>query len=408
VQFCAEIAKRVSLSVTIQEAFDIINDANISTFEAEQSAIFSFDEKNNIYIRKAFKNIGKPSIDVEFPVYLKLSQLFEPYSQKKILTNSNRPSPFFESDPFKGGSEMLLPVRIGNRVFVLVVCRSSKKILLTKDQESYCNYLESLVTITLRRFTYEHEIEVLKSEIHKRDEINNDKLHTINERLKQSNRELKQFAYMASHDLQEPLRMVTNYINLFYKYFGNTLSEQGKEYLDFAKDGAGRMHMLIKDLLTYARLDYDENPKLHFNGNKMLSEVLQNLQVAIEENNALVFYQDMPELYGNENQLMSLFQNLIDNGIKYKGTDAPNIFIDVNESNEVWNFKVKDNGIGIEKQFHDKIFEFFTRLHSKDEYKGTGLGLSICKKIIEKHAGNISVDSSPGMGATFKFSLAKM
>ncbi|MFN0274600.1 MAG: sensor histidine kinase [Chitinophagales bacterium] len=407
VQFYAEIARRLALSSNLSDAFEIINDSCLRAFKADQSAIFTFDTDNNNYIRKSLSVSRSNVASTEFPHYLKLSQLFAPYSQKKYLVNALRPSPFFEEDAFTSGSEVLLPVRIDNRILVLIVCRSAEKISLPNEHEIFCEYLEYILATTLHRFTSESEISLLKNEIRNRDVINHGRLQMINDRLRKSNQELKQFAYTASHDLQEPLRMVTNYINLFYKYYGPTLTPDGKEYLDYAKDGASRMHMLIKDLLTYAKLDYSEDAKQYFSGSKMLGEALKNLQVAIEENEAIIFYRDIPELYGNENQIVCLFQNLVDNAIKYKGENYPDIFIDVEDKEEHWNFSVKDNGIGIDQQFHEKIFEFFSRLHAKDEYKGTGLGLSICKKIIDKHSGTLTLESEPGKGSNFKFSIAK-
>lgn len=406
-QFYAEIARRLTESKNIQDAFDTITEACMYSFNPEHSAIFTYDSAASVFIRKSLHSKTNAQGISTFPVYLKLSQLFEPYAQKKYLTNTLHPSPFFETDPFVQGSELIIPVRFEKVIVVLIICTTKERINLNRDQEIFCAFIENIFGVVLRNFTYENEIDNLRGEIQKRETINSNRLQLINERLRKSNQELKQFAYLASHDLQEPLRMITNYIDLYFRYYGNQLSEDGREYLSYAKDGASRMHLLVKDLLTYARLDYSEEPKKHFEGNKMLGEAMQNLQVAIEENDALIFYRDMPEIYGHETQMVSLFQNLIDNAIKYKGAEKPMVFIDANEAKDKLEFSIKDNGIGIEPQFHEKIFEFFSRLHAKDEYKGTGLGLSICKKIVDKHAGNIFVESTSGNGSDFKFSIAK-
>lgn len=406
-QFYAEIAKRLAACKSFQDVYEIINSACVTVFDTGKSAIFAMNYENNVFIRKSLKLKNGLHGAVDFPVYLKLSQVFEPYSRKKYLINSLRPSPFFETDPFQDGSEMIIPVRVKNETVAFVLCRSEERTLLSKEQEYFCEFIQHQLALAMQKCMYADEIEMLKQERKKLESISDDSLKLINDRLYKSNQELKQFAYTVSHDLQEPLRMITNYINLYYKHFGATLTAEGREYLDFAKDGASRLHTLIKDLLAYAKLDYTDEPKQLIDGNKMLGEALKNLRVAIEENEALIFYRDMPEMYGHENQLVSLFQNLVDNAIKYKGDRAPDIFIDVENTREQTYFSVKDNGIGIEQIFHDRIFEFFSRLHAKDEYKGNGLGLSICKKIVEKHAGTITVDSTPGKGSKFRFSLSK-
>ncbi len=227
------------------------------------------------------------------------------------------------------------------------------------------------------------------------------------EQLQQANEELRQFAYRASHDLQEPLRTISNYIGLFKRNYGNDLNEEGREYLGFAKDASERMHRLVKDLLEYTKLDHQYGPKMLIDGNKMLEEALENIKIAAEENDAIVLYEDMPQLEGHEKQLVSLFQNLIDNAIKFKGDGSPMVKIDVNEKEQSWEFSVSDNGIGINQDFRDKIFQFFTRLHSTSEYKGSGIGLSICKKIVENHNGAITVESAEGKGSTFIFDIAR-
>jgi signal transduction histidine kinase len=227
------------------------------------------------------------------------------------------------------------------------------------------------------------------------------------EQLQQANEELRQFAYRASHDLQEPLRTISNYVGLFKRNYGNDLNEEGREYLGFAKDASERMHRLVKDLLEYTKLDHQNGPKMVVDGNKMLEEALENIKMAAEENDAIILYEDMPVLEGHEKQLVSLFQNLINNAIKFKGDGTPMVTIDVNEKDQSWEFSISDNGIGINNDFRDKIFQFFIRLHSTSEYKGSGLGLSICKKIVENHNGVISVNSTEGKGSTFVFDIAR-
>ena len=236
---------------------------------------------------------------------------------------------------------------------------------------------------------------------------NNDTLYQLNEKLIAYNLELQQFAYSASHDLQEPLRTISSYINLFIKNYGGTLTSEGREYLEFASDGAQRMHHLIKDLLTYSKLDYHNEPMTNFEGNETIRQALDNLQKSVEESNALILYPDLPVMYGNHSQIILLFQNLIENAIKFRSKSEPLVMIDMEDKPECWEFTIRDNGIGIAPQFQQKIFGIFNRLHGRDEIQGSGLGLSICKKIVERHRGTISVDSRPGKGSAFIFSISK-
>lgn len=225
--------------------------------------------------------------------------------------------------------------------------------------------------------------------------------------LEESNQELKQFASRASHDLQEPLRTISNYITLFLRNHGAGLESEGREYLGFAKNAAERMHHLVKDLLTYTRLDHTSDQMTEVSCNKVLETALDNIKMSVEESDAIILYEDLPEINGHEQQLVSLFQNLLDNAIKFRGDDDPVVMVQVEDAGQTYEFSVCDNGIGIPDDFHDKIFQFFTKLHPASEYKGTGLGLSICKKIVENHGGQIRAESADKEGTTFIFQLSR-
>ena len=226
--------------------------------------------------------------------------------------------------------------------------------------------------------------------------------------LERSNKELEQFAYVASHDLQEPLRMVSSYTQLLAKRYEGQLDDKAKMFIDYAVDGAVRMQHLINDLLAYSRVNTQGKTFERVDAHSALGEALKNLSVIIKEKKALVINDDLPEVQANAGQLTQLFQNLIGNAIKFKGDDLPRIVVSADKCGDEWRFSVKDNGIGIEAQYAEKIFVIFQRLHTRQEYPGTGIGLSICKRIVERHGGRIWFESEPGVGSTFYFTLPKI
>ncbi|MGI9240683.1 MAG: sensor histidine kinase, partial [Verrucomicrobiales bacterium] len=223
--------------------------------------------------------------------------------------------------------------------------------------------------------------------------------------LEQSNADLAQFAYVASHDLKEPLRMVTSYVQLLERRLGDDLDVESKEFMGFAVDGAMRMRGLIDDLLAYSRVGTKRKAFEAVSAKKVVDASLMNLKVAIDESGAEVNVGEMPELMADPTQLTQLFQNLVANAIKFRGDRKPVVSIKADREGDHWNFEVSDNGIGIDKEFCDQIFLIFQRLHNRSEYEGTGIGLAVCKKIVERHGGKIGVRSELGDGSTFFFSL---
>jgi PAS domain S-box-containing protein len=227
------------------------------------------------------------------------------------------------------------------------------------------------------------------------------------EELKRSNEELEQFASVASHDLQEPLRMVASYTQLLSKRYKGKLDSDADEFIAYAVDGANRMQQLIQDLLTYSRVGKRGLEMLDVSSDQALRKSLVNLRGAIEESGALVTHDLLPQVKADEVQLVQLFQNLVGNAIKYQGPGVPHIHISALKNGAPrWTFSVNDDGLGIDSQFFERIFGMFQRLHKRDEFEGTGMGLAICKKIVERHGGTISVESTPGLGSTFRFDLA--
>jgi signal transduction histidine kinase len=225
------------------------------------------------------------------------------------------------------------------------------------------------------------------------------------EELARSNRDLEQFAYVASHDLQEPLRMVAAYTQLLAERYRGKLDEQADKYIHYAVDGATRMQALIQDLLAFSQTGRQETELKPTDCNAAVDQALKNLQAAIQESGAVVKYERLPVVMANGAQLEQVFQNLIGNAIKFRGAEAPVIHIGAEQKGAKWEISVADNGIGIAPEESGSIFEVFKRLHTRTEYPGNGIGLAICKKIIERHGGRISVSSQPNRGCTFKLTL---
>jgi light-regulated signal transduction histidine kinase (bacteriophytochrome) len=250
------------------------------------------------------------------------------------------------------------------------------------------------------------QAQLLESEVRQREE------------LVRSNTELQQFAYVASHDLQEPLRMVTSYLQLLEKRYQDKLDSRADQFIAYAVDGANRMKALIQDLLSYSRVSTHGQPFELVDVNRILASAIANLEFLIDETGAVITRDSLPQLKADATQLTQLFQNLISNGIKFRREGiSPQIQINVirrewvhgrtamGESLGEWIFSVRDNGIGIEPQYSDRIFVIFQRLHGRGKYPGTGIGLAICKKIVERHGGRIWIESEVGRGTTFYFTI---
>ncbi len=232
-----------------------------------------------------------------------------------------------------------------------------------------------------------------------------DELAQLAQDLERSNAELKKFAYVASHDLQEPLNQVANYVQLLEMRYCDQLDEDAKEFISFTVEGVSLMQTLIDDVLAYSKVDIQGSEFKLTDVEKSLDKALSNLRRRIGENGAIITHDPMPTVMADSTQMMQLFQNLIGNAIKFRSEETPVIHLGATRLEDAWLFSVKDNGIGIEPQFSERIFVIFQRLHARDEYPGTGMGLAICKKIVECHRGRIWVESELGEGATFYFTI---
>ena len=239
--------------------------------------------------------------------------------------------------------------------------------------------------------------------------IANAQLHTQvtrqSEELSRSNRELEQFAYVASHDLQEPLRMVSSYVALLGRRYDGQLDDRADKYIHFAVDGANRMQRLIHDLLAYSRVGTRGGELTPTDTASVLRETLSNLEVAIVESEAEVVYSDLPSVMGDPSQLRQLFQNIVGNALKFQSESRPRVELEASRDGDQWTFSIRDNGVGFDQRYAERVFGVFKRLHRNADIPGTGIGLAICQRIIERHGGRIWAESKLGEGSCFYFTL---
>jgi signal transduction histidine kinase len=298
------------------------------------------------------------------------------------------------SRPIKQLSEGAAKIGSGNLDFKLAINQKDEIGRLSRSFEKMTRDLKSITTSR----------DELNKEIDIRKKAETALLKTA-EDLARSNKDLEQFAYVASHDLQEPLRAVAGFMGLLKKQFGDAMNETAKEYMDFAVEGAERMQRLIDDLLSYSRVGTRGRKFAIFPMKDAFDNAIKNLKIAIDEANATVTCGDMPEIYGDASQMTQLLQNLIGNAIKFHGPKRPEINVIALRKDGHWQISVADNGIGIEPQYFERIFLIFQRLHGRAQYKGTGIGLAVCKRIVERHGGRIWVESKPNEGTVFYFTI---
>ena len=247
---------------------------------------------------------------------------------------------------------------------------------------------------------------LLQKEIGNRQRVESALLKS-NQELARSNAELEQFAYVASHDLQAPLATIASYAQLLEKRYKDQLDSQANKFIGNIVQGCTRMQALIDDLLEYSRVGRSHKPFKPTNCNQVVEQAMANLQAVIHDTKAVISYSELPVVTGNRSQLVQLFQNLVGNGIKYRQDTPPAVCISACKQQDSWLFSVSDNGIGIAPQHQERIFQIFQRLHTQKEYCGTGIGLAICQKIVERHGGRIWVESEPGKGSIFYFTINK-
>jgi PAS domain S-box-containing protein len=280
-------------------------------------------------------------------------------------------------------------------------------VALVRHPSGEPSYFISIVEDISARVRAEEELRALNLTLERRVEERTAELRAQSAELERSNAELEQFAYVASHDLQEPLRMVGSYMQLLSDRYKGRLDEKADKYIGYAVDGAKRMQALIHDLLTYSRVGRKGKPFQPVNTNLVLAETLGNLQAAVQARGAVVSHGDLPTVLADASQLKQLFQNLIGNAVKFCEGPEPRVRVEAEGLGDDWRFAVRDNGIGIGPEHRERVFVIFQRLHTRAQYPGTGIGLAICRKVVERHGGRIWVESQPGGGSVFYFTIPR-
>ncbi len=343
--------------------------------------IYDLDERRNVYVnRRATELLQYSSEELERMESDLGATLFHPADMPKIIAHHSRLRQAGDEDIL----EIEYRIRTGEGKWRWF--RSRDVVFNRDDNGRPHQVLGAAVDITEYRRT-EQELRQVAWE------------------LARSNADLEQFAYVASHDLQEPLRMISSYLQLLAQRYQDKLDANAREYIDYAVNGAGRMQRMINDLLAYARVDTHGKPFEPISAESILNQVIANLQIAVQESGGVITHDPLPTLLADPVQLLQVFQNLLSNALKFRTNRRPEIHVSAVQKDKEWLFAVSDNGPGLNPQDGDRIFRIFQRLHTWDEYPGSGIGLALCKKIVERHGGRIWVESRPGEGSTFYFTV---
>jgi len=262
-----------------------------------------------------------------------------------------------------------------------------------------------LVTAAIRNISLRKKSEEDNAELERRVEERTEQLAVANQVLEQSNIELKQFAYVASHDLQSPLRSICGFVQLLKREYEGKLDEQGQDWIRRTVQASGQMQTLIRDLLSYSRVDARSQPFTQIPFVDIVNDAMTLLESSIHDSGGRVTWSALPDVMGDRSQLVQLIQNLIGNGLTYRSDKPPHIHLSAERGGKVWIFSVRDNGIGIDRKYSEQIFEIFKRLNDQKDYPGTGIGLAVCRRVVNRHGGKIWVESEPGQGSTFHFTI---
>jgi len=309
--------------------------------------------------------------------------------------------PHYVPDAEETKSELAVPIMSGKKVIGVLDIQSDEFDAFDETEVMLMETLADQVAVAIENARL---YEAVQQELTERKQME-EALRERTEALERSNRELERFAYVASHDLQEPLRMVASYTQLLEKRYKGKLDSDADEFIAYAVDGATRMQALINDLLTYSRVGTKGKDLKPTDCGTVLERTLDNLKQALEESGAQVTYEPLPTVMADDVQLGQLFQNLIGNAIKFRSEEPTQIHVSAERNEDKWVFSFRDNGIGIDPEFRERIFAIFQRLHKRRDYPGTGIGLAVCKKIVERHGGHIWVESVPEKGSTFYFTI---
>lgn len=400
-----------------RQIFQIITEASAELLGAERVSVWLYDEHRSeircadLYERKTgFHSDGMVLMARQFPSYFAALEENRTISAHDARSD-RRTMEFRDSylDPLGITSLLDAPIRF-ERKAVGVICHEhvGDSRVWSAEDEVIAGSMADLVAMALQASELRAATAAL-AESERTLRAQRDLLEqTVEERtreLQQSNHDLRQFAYIASHDLQEPLRTVRSFVELVTSRHGEQIGSEGLELLGFAVDGARRMQTLIRDLLSYSRVETHAASFHKVDLGNVLNQSLDNLRAQIEDSSARIERGPLPTVKGDEGQLVQLMQNLLSNAIKYRGDSDPQVRVSARRDKNQWRIEVEDDGIGIDPEHHQRIFELFERLHTRDSYPGTGIGLAVCKRIVTRHRGEIGVETPSGGGSRFYFTL---
>ncbi|HEX2962274.1 MAG TPA: PAS domain S-box protein [Ignavibacteriales bacterium] len=399
------------LEVTVEKIARLIGDACMLLLISEEDkhihpvTLWHPDKQAEDFIRKCFvENKQKAGEGVTGRVIAEGRAVLCPEVTRDTVSSTFKNEYIEIYERFKFFSLIDVPLRsYGRTIGAVVLIRTNPGKPYTNDDLEFVQNIADKAALAIENARlYQEKIH----EIEERKIIEENLKNTLIE-LNNSNRELEQFAYVASHDLQEPLRMVATYTQLLSKRYQNQLDNKADEYIGYAVEGARRMHQLLLDLLGYSEVSKKSLPPRSSDLNIVLRSVLDDMKYLVNSSGAAVRFAHLPSVKCYQDQIRQLFFNLIENAIKFSGGKKPQIHITCEEKEREWIFSVRDNGIGISSEYHERIFVIFQRLHQRSEYPGNGIGLALCKKIVERHSGRIWVESRAGQGASFFFTIPK-
>lgn len=380
--------------LSFEEKLQTLFDLGCERFDMELGGLNRVDPERDLFRPEYLSDEHEL---LESGVELSLSETFcavpveaqEPAGVTSPVEEGNSDITIYEEYGAEAYFGTYIPVEGGQDRTLAFIATEPRPEPFSDEERTYLELMGQWVKYELKQQEYQQDLE-----------------ETVT-KLQQSNDRLKQFAYAASHDLQEPLRMISSYLRLLEDRYGGELDEQARKYIDFAVDGADRMRAMVNDLLSFSRVEQADERFESVDCDDVLRQVIADLRVQIEENDAEIGVGSLPTVRADPEQLEQLFDNLLSNAIKYNDSAPPRVEIDAEERSDCWEFTFADSGIGIDPNKTDQIFEVFKRLHTDEEYSGTGIGLSLCQEIVEHHGGEIRVQSEPGDGSTFHVTLPK-
>jgi PAS domain S-box-containing protein len=398
------VGQIVNSTLDVEIILDHLTDEAMRITQASHGQVLVVDKMRGCFERRSLRGFSEEQSDRALTIPLPLDQGINGrayLTHETVLVDDVQREPNYFPLISTTRTELAVPIIHNGEVLGNLDVQSS---VIGAFHDLDIDYLRALAEQVSIALSNARLYQRSQQEIAERKRIETELNHLMDV-LARSNGELEQFAYVASHDLQEPLRMVTSFLQLLKSRYGGKLDTDADEFIDFAVDGATRMKTLINDLLIYSRVGTASKPSMPISGDEVFNRAAANLRIVIEESGAEITHDPLPTIVADDTQIVQLFQNLIGNALKFRSAETPKIHIGVKEMDGEWVISFKDNGIGIEPEYKERIFIIFQRLHLSTDYPGTGIGLAVCKKIVERHGGKIWVESELGQGATFYFTM---